>query len=252
MRDRDLWLVAALAAAGLAVQFAPVPALLRAGFGLPLVLFCPGYALVAAVFPGRVLAPLERALLSVGLSLGVAILSAIVLNGSPWGLQTVPWASLFLLVTLAASLIAARRRTEPSPEPTRLPQLRWAQIALLSLAGLLTVGAITLARLPQPTTNVLGYTVLWMTPDDAPRVTSVHLGVSSSELTVTGYRLQVSLDSRTVLYQDVFQLAPGQSWAELLELPPGNATGDLEAVLYRTDQLNVVYRRVLFRRVSSD
>lgn len=250
LRNLDLWATVALAAAGLAVQLGPVPAAVRAVCGLPLVLLCPGYTLVTALFPGRLPAWPERVLLSLGLSLAVAILGAVALNGSPWGLQTGVWAWLFFGVTLAASPIGARRRADPEPALAGRPQPRprkehWA---LLGLAGLVTVAAVTLARMPGPVTGVLGYTVLWITPDVTPNASGVFLGMSSVELTPTHYRLTVTLDGRPILDWPAITLAPGEKWARAVELPQGQPGEIVEAVLFRLDTPGLVYRRVTLRR----
>src|SRR5205823_13468787 len=89
MRTResvDLFAVLFVATALVLVLFAaPGASWLRVALGLPFVLFFPGYALVAALFPGaspgqgpgagpgagRGLGPLERAALPLGLSLAV-------------------------------------------------------------------------------------------------------------------------------------------------------------------------------------
>ena len=101
-RNLDLWAIVAVAGAGLALQWLAVVPGLRAAGGLALAVVCPGLALTAALFPGRLLAWPERVLFSLGLSLAAAILGAVLLNGTIWGLTTGVWAALFAGVTLAA------------------------------------------------------------------------------------------------------------------------------------------------------
>ncbi|HEU4783249.1 MAG TPA: DUF1616 domain-containing protein [Ktedonobacterales bacterium] len=80
-------------------------------FGVLLALVLPGYALSAAVFRMRSVRTAERAALTLGISLSVAILGGLVLDALPGGLETQTW--LFLLggVTVTASVIALWRRT---------------------------------------------------------------------------------------------------------------------------------------------
>lgn len=69
------------------------PALLPARYVLATlyVLFLPGYSLIEALYPGEGdLSPLERAALSIGLSLAVVPLIGLVLNYTPWGLRLTP------------------------------------------------------------------------------------------------------------------------------------------------------------------
>ena len=80
-------------------------------FGVLLALVLPGYALSAAVFRMRGVRTAERAALTLGISLSVAVLGGLVLDALPGGLETQTW--LFLLggVTVVASVITLWRRT---------------------------------------------------------------------------------------------------------------------------------------------
>jgi Protein of unknown function (DUF1616) len=80
-------------------------------FGVLLALVLPGYALSAAVFRMRSVRTAERAALTLGISLSVAVLGGLVLDALPSGLETQTW--LFLLggVTVIASVVALWRRT---------------------------------------------------------------------------------------------------------------------------------------------
>lgn len=106
-------------------------ALLRIPFGLAGVLFVPGYAFQAALFPGRsdADAPI-RAGLSMGLSVALIPLGALLLDWLPWGIQ--PWPITILLIAwiITCSCIAAIRRERiPLPEAVFIPPLpaphRW-------------------------------------------------------------------------------------------------------------------------------
>src|SRR5659263_694396 len=64
---------------------------LRNILGLPLVLFLPGYALIAALFPAKSdLDGIERTALSFGLSIAVVPLMGLGLNYTPWGIRLLP------------------------------------------------------------------------------------------------------------------------------------------------------------------
>lgn len=127
----DLWgVVAAVGITALAV-FAPVLSAtpLRVVVGLSFVLFVPGYAFVAALFPehatgadtsgedARGIDGLERLVLSFGSSIAIVPLVGLVLNFTPWGITLVPvFLSLAGLTLVLTGIGFARRR---QVEPTR-------------------------------------------------------------------------------------------------------------------------------------
>jgi len=112
---------------------------------LILVVFLPGYAMIAALFPrtarandgasgarptplDRRIRPTERLGLSLGLSLAVVPLVGLLVNLTPWGLARGPiLAALSLLVLVATGVAAVRRRQVPAPERFRIdPKQRLA------------------------------------------------------------------------------------------------------------------------------
>jgi uncharacterized membrane protein len=145
-------LVAATDIAALAPVISETP--LRIVLGLPFVLFLPGYAFVAALFPEEGRSPtgdaegtpdnetgegdegrrlsrdgidgIERTALSFGLSVAISPLIGLVLNFTPLGIRLVPIvlaiSGFTLLMTGAA---AVRRWTLPAEERFRVPYRRW-------------------------------------------------------------------------------------------------------------------------------
>lgn len=80
---------------------------LRVLLALPLVLFIPGYVLIAALFPSNEdIDLLERIALSFGLSIAVVPLIGLGLNYTPWGIRLDPIVTSLALFTLAMVLIA--------------------------------------------------------------------------------------------------------------------------------------------------
>ena len=96
---------------------------LRVVFGLPLVLFIPGYVLIAALFPRNDdLDWLERVALSFGLSIAVVPLIGLVLNYTPWGIRLDPvLAALSLFVIAMAAAATARRLGLPAEDRLTVP-----------------------------------------------------------------------------------------------------------------------------------
>lgn len=138
----DLLVVAIVSVALLASLTIEGP--VRIVLGLAFVLLVPGYVLVAALFPSRKdLDWVERAALSVGLSIAVVPLLGLLLNFSPWGIRLVPMAtaiSLFIAGVGAAAYF--RRMALPSEDrlsfTLELKAPKWKEYSALDKA--LTVG----------------------------------------------------------------------------------------------------------------
>src|SRR4051794_9717466 len=114
-RHLDLVVVAALAVAQLGLAFVSnFEGPLRVAVGLPAVVFAPGYALTAAVWPRGGLTSAERFALSLGLSLSLATLGGLALYATGVGLWPIPWAVLLGVPTLIGSQVAIRRRLQLS------------------------------------------------------------------------------------------------------------------------------------------
>ncbi|WAI00695.1 DUF1616 domain-containing protein [Methanogenium organophilum] len=116
---RDL--VGILVWLGIAVLTVYVPYLnespLRIVFALPVVLFIPGYALIAALFPGNEeIDTLERIALSFGLSIALVPLIGLALNYTPWGIRLDPIVISLVIFTVLMVLAAHYRRALLAPE----------------------------------------------------------------------------------------------------------------------------------------
>ncbi|MFA1611746.1 DUF1616 domain-containing protein [Halobellus rubicundus] len=115
---------------------------LRIILGLPYVLFVPGYALVAALFPEAGDPPaeddvddassregidgIERVALSFGLSIAVVPLIGLVLNFTPWGIRLVPILVSVTGITIVLTAVAARRRAQlDEVDRFRVPYRAW-------------------------------------------------------------------------------------------------------------------------------
>jgi uncharacterized membrane protein len=90
---------------------------LRYVLTLPVVLFIPGYCLIAALFPKEgEIGLAERIMLSIGCSIAVVPLICLGLNFTPWGIRLEPIVIALILFTLVMILIAHYRRDLLPPE----------------------------------------------------------------------------------------------------------------------------------------
>jgi uncharacterized membrane protein len=144
----DLTAIAVLVAVTNVAVFTPVirETPVRVPVGLAFVLFAPGYAFIAALFPERGETPaaeqaddaevpsqsgidgIERVALSFGLSIALVPLIGLVLNFTPFGIRLVPIlvsVSGFTLGTVAVG--AYRRRQLPPDDRFRVPYRAWIQ-----------------------------------------------------------------------------------------------------------------------------
>lgn len=111
----DLILITILFAAGIVAIYLPIlnESPWRYILILPILLFIPGYSLVAAVFPQEGDIDLfERITLSIGLSIAVVILLGLGLNYTPWGIRLEPVVVIVILFTLIMMLVAYYRRAQ--------------------------------------------------------------------------------------------------------------------------------------------
>jgi Protein of unknown function (DUF1616) len=244
---RDLRRATALAAASavlaLILPFDP----LRVLVALPLLFFLPGYAIAAATFArGRIPLP-QMLVLSVGLSLAVLALGALVLNYLPGGIRAGWWALLLFAVVLGACRAAAvrRPRRRQASRPSSLPRPSLAQGGMLAGGALAIVAAIVLAYVPLGAANAVGYTEMWIRPLHSARA-GVEIGVGSGEQEDVPYRLFVKFGDGEPPQGRKFTLAPGETRAvRLLTEGEPQAAKPIEAALFREDQPGSgAYRRV--------
>jgi len=114
LRIVSLWLI--LAVAGIYIPLLNESPF-RVVFALPVVLFIPGYCLIAALFPGNAdIDGIERLALSFGLSIAVVPLIGLALNYTPWGIRLDPIVTSLVIFTVAMILVALFRRSLLPPE----------------------------------------------------------------------------------------------------------------------------------------
>ncbi|MFH1003216.1 MAG: DUF1616 domain-containing protein [Chloroflexota bacterium] len=232
--------------------------ILRLVLGLPLVLYFPGYALIAAVFPRReALGTTERVALSFGLSITLAPLIGFVLNYSPWGFRLYPVLLALTGFVLAASLVAwwRRRRLAGAERPVLSLAWRWPRWGALNQRD--RIISLVLIMVILGATGLLGYMVVIPKPGqeftefyllgpggkaaDYPselkvgepgRVTAA---IVNQEHQTVSYRLELVLNGVTAEHWGPVALAPMEKWEQAVTFSLSQA-GDMqkvEFVLYR-------------------
>jgi uncharacterized membrane protein len=151
--DLAVVVAAVLVTVAVALTTGSEPSVPRVVLGLLFVLFIPGYAVVAALFPerdrerdsttekglsDRRIGGVERITLSLGMSLGMVPLLALLVNflSVPFGLFQI--SAAVGGVTVVASVVAVRRRLAlPADRRFRVPYRRWLR-AIRPTAGVLS------------------------------------------------------------------------------------------------------------------
>jgi Protein of unknown function (DUF1616) len=247
-RPSNLALVAGLtviAAVALFLGESGLPA--QSLFAMPLVLFVPGYAISLALFRRNTITTAERLLFALGLSLSVVAAGGLIVNYTGWGLELNTWLVWIVGVSLAGSAIALLKRREPLVVVTR-SSFTWParrDLVLFGFAGVSVLAALALARMPAPAQGSVGYTALWMVPNQTAHPDAVELGVISSEFTTTRYDLQLKRNDQLIREWKDIVLRPGDRWTANASLPSTSGSEKVEAFLYRASNPTQLYRYAL-------
>jgi uncharacterized membrane protein len=271
----DLVLVIVATLVTLAFNFLPYlnQTFIRPIFGVVVVFFVPGYALVAALFPNdKGINNSQRIALSLGLS--VAVVPAMLLILSYWfGMNLGPLlVSLALFIVICTVIAEVRRRALPQAErfSVKLQQIQIVEKAfsgsesrvdkLLSLILVLSIIALS---------STIGYTIAFPPPGEPftefyilgangtignyatqyqlGELKPVTVGIVNHEQRDTPYELVVRLNDTnksTVLYTENISIADNQTWQKVLNLKPDRTGSNMkiEFLLYRNNQLGAPYR----------
>jgi len=128
--------------------------LLRIALSLPFVLFSPGYALVAVLYPRRDdLSGAERIALSLGTSLAIVALVGLGLNFLPWGVRLMPILTSLAGFTAVCSVLAAHARGRLSHTTRFTVEIQ----PLLGHFHNVSVGQVAVAGITIAATVVVGW-----------------------------------------------------------------------------------------------
>src|SRR6266571_1027762 len=229
MRLKNLDLIVMVIIAVLNVVWALLPShlpVIGIILALPLVFVLPGYTLTEALFHKRLPDVPDRLIFSLGLSLAIDILSGLILNLLPIGLQAISWAVLLGLLTAVFSLLVAYLRlqrggpiSEARPLTFRFSISGGILFGLAIIVAFLSIlyAAIGVTQQPHP-----GFTQLWMFPQvQVGKSCAVRLGVRSFESTSITYRITMTMNGAEVATWPSVVLAPQDEWDRLVPLTPG-------------------------------
>lgn len=244
--------------------------------GLPLVLFLPGYALIAALFPAKSdLDGIERVALSFGLSIAVVPLIGLGLNYTPWGIRTLPiLISLSAFTFIMCGLAYLRRASLPESEAfevsfkaaalslkaevmeTSESRLDRALTVFLIISILLSV--VTLAYVvvsPKEGEHFTEFYLLgpegkadnYTTNYTLGQSGTVVVGVVNHEYRPVNYTMEVKLENKSLFLPENVKhisLAHNETWEESVTImPPFEGKNmKLQFLLFNDTEKTVPYR----------
>ena len=192
---------------------------------LLLVLFIPGYALVAALFPGnKGVGWVERIALSIGLSMAVVPLIGILLNFTSGGIRFVPMLAAIALFILLLLVVAYSRRLSLPPLDRlagsfELTLPNWRQYSIIeklltiaTVIGVIVAGGISsyVIFYARPADRFTEFYVLcsdgtadptcYPTRLNVSEAATVIVGVVSHETLATNYSVRVDFVSAQVVH----------------------------------------------------
>lgn len=245
---------------------------LRIIFALPILLFLPGYLLIAAIFPRREeLSGIERFTLSIGLSIAIFVFDGFAISVTQWRFRPTSiiysLSLIILILTLITLLVRLRipedRRfyldlsifsgfIESLRSDERPSDIEKALIIALAGSIIIASGMLVYAKL---TFEEEKFTMLYILgaggkAEDYPSVvyllepSSITVGIENYEHAPANYTLQVKLGGY-LLKEENLSLSHGEKWVNKVYFTPKHVGKHLklEFVLYKDGSM-IPYRSV--------
>jgi len=275
----DLILVTCVALVALVVAIIPAlsVSIIRPIIGTIVVLFVPGYAFIAALFPRKAtLANGVRLALSFGLSIVIVPLLELALNYTRWGIQLGPTLIVIVVFTLLCSIVASVRRYRlprerrfainwPDWHHIRLKAARLGgtrfdrTLSVVLIIAIITPVAVTsyAVVMPKPNEHFTEFYLLGTNDTLSNYTTQYKVGVPTPvtvvivnhEKTDVTYDLVVTANNSTqreIIYSEQVMIPSGQQWETSIDLvlnhPSDNAL--LDFALYANQTTTNPYRDV--------
>lgn len=269
----DLLLMLTLTVLTLVFVLTPVlsETIIRIALGIPMVIFIPGYVLIAALFPKKNdLEGIERIALSFGLSIAVVPLIGLLLNFTPFGIRLLPILITLCIYTAALIVIAAFRREKlPAEERFSVPfhkvidsigdefntsrsKTDMILTGILIFSIFLAIGmiyfVITSPKIGEKFTEFYilgpdGKAENYLLQLNINSPATVLVGVVNHEYASVNYTVEVALD-KEVLSDTRFLLGHNETWEKNITFVPDRVGTDmkLEFWLFKEDNFTAPYR----------
>jgi uncharacterized membrane protein len=260
----------------LAYLFVLVPPInrtpLRIVFALPLLLFVPGYALIAAMFPRKEeLSLIERFTLSIGLSIAIFVFDGFAISVTAWRFRPGPIVYSLSLITVILTLLTFLVRVRIPKEErfyinvsalsTFLEVLRSDEkpsdierALIIALVGSIIIasGMLIYAKVTFEEERFTAFYILgeggkaenYLKEVYLLEPSSILVGIENYEHAPVNYTLQVQLGGYPLHTQEIM-LADGEKWEDTVSFTPSRVAkyAKLEFLLHKEGSTNP-YRSV--------
>jgi len=224
--------------------------ILRIVLGVPFLLFFPGYALMAVLFPKQQrIDGIERVALSFGTSIAVVVLIGLILNYTPWGIRLEPILyaiTLFILITSIVGWLRWKRLTEQErfSIELQLKVLGWGKgvwnktlyiMLVIAILGALGAVGYVIAHPEEEkftefyTLGPSGKATVYPRDISVGEEVRVIVGIVNHEHKVVSYRIEVRINGVKNTEVKAVELANEQQWEEIVSFTP-NKAGDNQKV----------------------
>lgn len=216
----------------------------------PLLIVCPGYALVRAIEGRRRVDALELTTTTLALSFATAALGGLLLNALKVGLTAQTWSALLLVVTAAGAAVAAARRAGAgqrvgAAEPTRRGSIRIRPLPLLVAAvvcALLAAAAVVAIRSQAAQDRRTATTSLAVLASNGG--STLHISVVNADSGAGRYRVRINVRTRVTSFP--LALASGEHWSGTLHIPRSSVDA-VRIQLFSATRPNAPLRMVTLR-----
>lgn len=225
---------------------------LKLFLGFLFLLFCPGYALVSALFPKKDgLDTIERITLSIGLSIALVPLLGLTLHFTPYGIKLYPILLSMASLVFIFSSVAIQRRKKIGEIFTFNIEIQWSELTkreknyrlilsfLIFLIIIVTVQNITTPRIEK-------FTEFYILDaegkaEDYPRNLTpgenveLIVGIKNHEALDVEYKVVIQLEGETIKAIGGIKLKYEERWEDKINLTPDKVGENLklEFLLYK-------------------
>lgn len=244
--------------------------IIRTILGIPMVLFIPGYVLIAALFPKKNdLDNLERIILSFGFSIATVPLIGLGLNYTTFGIRSIPILVSLTVFSIGLTCLASYRRWKLGDEKFSVSFRKiWENIddkigkeivnkvdsilmAVLTISIIITIGILMYAIIPRNGDIFTEFYILNSSTGKADNYptklkvgegSSILIGMVNHEYSLVNYTMVVSLD-KEILESEKVTLENNQKSEKIITFIPSIVGTDkkLEFSLFKED-VNSPYR----------